>query len=50
MLVEQGYEHIAEIAAPSHPLQVMASIVVVRAVQLSARKCPFDPIGRAEHG
>ncbi len=44
MLVEQGYEHIAEVAAPSHPLQIMPSIVVIRAVDLSTRKCPIDPI------
>ena len=47
VFVEDGHENLAEVAAPGHPLEVVPTVVVVRAVELAAREGPLYP---GEHG
>jgi hypothetical protein len=43
-LAEEGYEHIPQVRAPSHPLVVVPAVVVVGTVKLAPRERLFDPV------
>ncbi len=44
VFVEDGHEHLTEIAAPGHPLEVVAAIVVIRPIELAAREGLVYPV------